>query len=152
MSRRVREKVTVPVGTRVRVPFPWHKASGFVVEHRGFIGVNGREMVRVKALHDDDVFSDCDFPAEELEVVPPPAQAPAVDEFCWGTRVRAHLPTGTVDGTVVEDRGLILDGEMRTVRIRTCEETYYINEFEIPSIFLEVLPPARRRRTRSAKR
>lgn len=68
MSRTTRETVTVPVGTRVRVPFPWHKMDAEVVEHRGFIGVGGREMVRVQPLNPDDGGA-WDVPVEEIELV-----------------------------------------------------------------------------------
>ncbi|HLM68393.1 MAG TPA: hypothetical protein VK358_12730, partial [Longimicrobium sp.] len=50
MSRRVREKPTVEVGARVLVPFPWHKMEAEVIEHRGFIGAGGREMIRIQPL------------------------------------------------------------------------------------------------------
>jgi hypothetical protein len=68
MSRRSRQKITVPVGTRVLVPFPWHKMEAEVIEHRGFIGVGGREMVRVQPLDPDDGGA-WDVPVEEIEIV-----------------------------------------------------------------------------------
>jgi hypothetical protein len=68
MSRRTREKITVPVGTRVLIPFPRHKMEAEVIEHRGFIRVGGREMVRVQPLDPDDGGA-WDVPVEEIEVV-----------------------------------------------------------------------------------
>ncbi len=68
MSRPARQKITVPVGTRVRVPFPWHKMEAEVIEHRGFIGVGGREMVRVQPLDPSDGGA-WDVPVDEIEVV-----------------------------------------------------------------------------------
>lgn len=69
MSRRTREKITVPVGTRVLIPFPRHKLEAEVVEHRGFIGVGGREMVRVQPLDPDDDGGAWDVPVDEIEIV-----------------------------------------------------------------------------------
>lgn len=68
-TRRTREKVTVPVGSRVLIPFPRHKMEAEVVEHRGFIGVGGREMVRVQPLDSDDGGA-WDVPVDEIEIVP----------------------------------------------------------------------------------
>jgi len=69
MSRPVRQKPTVLVGTRVRVPFPWHKMDAEVIEHRGFIGVGGREMVRVRPLDSTDDGGAWDIPIDEIEIV-----------------------------------------------------------------------------------
>jgi hypothetical protein len=68
MTRRTREKITVAVGTRVLIPFPRHKMEAEVVEHRGFIGVGGREMVRVQPLDPDDGGA-WDVPVEEIEIL-----------------------------------------------------------------------------------
>jgi hypothetical protein len=68
MSQPVRQKPTVHVGTRVRVPFPWHKMDAQVIEHRGFIGVGGREMVRVQPLDPEDGGA-WDVPIDEIEIV-----------------------------------------------------------------------------------
>jgi hypothetical protein len=68
MKRVAREKPTVAVGTRVRVPFPWHKMDAEVIEHRGFIGMGGREMVRVQPLDPDDGGA-WDVPVEEIEII-----------------------------------------------------------------------------------
>lgn len=68
MSQPVRQKPTVRVGTRVRVPFPWHKMDAEVIEHRGFIGVGGREMVRVQPLDPEDGGA-WDVPIDEIEIV-----------------------------------------------------------------------------------
>jgi hypothetical protein len=69
MRRTAGQSRTVPVGTRVRVPFPWHKLDAEVIEHRGFIGVGGREMVRVRPLDPEDGGA-WDVPVDEIEIVP----------------------------------------------------------------------------------
>ena len=143
-----RPKVTAPFGTRVRVPFPFHYVEAFVIQHRGFIGE--MEMVRVRALHEDSYFGDCDYPVKELEIVPRPHTAP-IPLVKAGTRVRVNFPGASVEATVVEDRGLILDGDVQMVRVRAVEETYYLNEFEIPSCFIEVLPREKPRKSRVRK-
>jgi hypothetical protein len=70
VSRRSREVVTVPVGTRVLIAFPSHKMAAEVIEHRGFIGVGGREMVRIRPLDSNDDERAFDVPVDEIEVVP----------------------------------------------------------------------------------
>ena len=70
MGRRTREAITVQVGTRVLIPFPSHKMEAEVIEHRGFIGVDGREMVRIRPLGADDDERAFDVPVDEIEVVP----------------------------------------------------------------------------------
>jgi hypothetical protein len=67
--RETTERPTVPVGIRVRVPFPWHKMDAEVIEHRGFIGVDGREMVRVQPLDPSDDRGAFDVPVDEIEIV-----------------------------------------------------------------------------------
>lgn len=69
MARRVREVITVPVGARVLIPFPGHKMEAEVIEHRGFIGVGGREMVRIRLAGSDDEGGAFDVPVDEIEVV-----------------------------------------------------------------------------------
>lgn len=145
MGRIKRPRVTAPFGTRVSVPFPFHYVEAFVIQHRGFIGE--MEMVRVRALHEDSYFGDCDYPVKELEIVPRPHTAP-IPLVKTGARVRVNFPGGAVEATVMEDLGLILDGDVQLVRLRALEETYYINEFVIPACFIEVLPSERSRRKR----
>lgn len=67
-SRRARERVTVPVGTRVLIPFASHKMQAEVIKHRGFVGVGGREMVRIRPLGADDDRG-FDVPVDEIEIV-----------------------------------------------------------------------------------
>lgn len=74
MSRGSRKKPSVAVGTRVRVPFPWHRMNAEVIEHRGFIGVGGAEMVRIRPLDDLDSPEPFDVPVDEIEVVSEPAK------------------------------------------------------------------------------
>lgn len=69
MGRRRRETITVPVGTRVLIPFPSHKMAAVVIEHRGFIGVGGREMVRIRPEGSDDDEGAFDVPVDEIEIV-----------------------------------------------------------------------------------
>lgn len=69
MGRRTREVITVPVGTRVLIPFPMHKMEAEVIEHRGFIGVGGREMVRIRPLGSEDDERAFDVPVDEIEIV-----------------------------------------------------------------------------------
>jgi hypothetical protein len=64
----MRKRVTVPVGTRVLVPLLWHKMEAEVIEHRGFIGVGGREMVRIQPLDPADDRGAFDVPVEDIEV------------------------------------------------------------------------------------
>jgi hypothetical protein len=69
MSRRTQDVITVRVGTRVLIPFPRHKMEAEVIEHRGFIGVGGREMVRIRPLGSDDDEGAFDVPVDEIEIV-----------------------------------------------------------------------------------
>lgn len=69
MGRRRRQTITVPVGTRVLVPFPSHKMTAEVIEHRGFIGVGGREMVRIRPEGSKDDEGAFDVPVDEIEIV-----------------------------------------------------------------------------------
>jgi hypothetical protein len=68
-TRRKREQITVPVGTHVLIPFPQHKMDAEVIEHRGFIGVGGREMVRIRPMGSDDDQGAFDVPVDEIEIV-----------------------------------------------------------------------------------
>jgi len=62
-----------------------------------------------------------------------------------GDRVRFQLGAHKVEGTVVEDRGLIgLDGR-QLVRVEVPLDATYVQEFELPAALLE---PARRNRAR----
>jgi hypothetical protein len=63
----------LPVGARVRVPFPTTTLDAEVVIDLGFVGVGGRQLVHVRALEDTDLPKDFDVPVEEVEVlsVPP---------------------------------------------------------------------------------
>jgi hypothetical protein len=156
MSRRARQKPTLPVGSRVLVPFPWHKMEAVVVEHRGFIGVGGREMVRIQPLDQDDL-SSFEVPVEEIEVAPADADpmasrtpgAPgrnAAAHIPVGTRVRVQLPHSLLDMVVVEDRGTV-DGR-QIVRVRSLDDEYVHADLDVAVEDVEVLslPPARRRR------
>jgi hypothetical protein len=69
MSQPVRQKPTVHVRTGVRVPFPSHKMTAEVIEHRGFIGVGGREMVRIPPDGSKDDEGAFDVPVDEIEIV-----------------------------------------------------------------------------------
>jgi hypothetical protein len=163
MSRRARERPTVPVGTRVLVPFPWHTMEAEVIEHRGFIGVGGREMVRIQPLDPTDDRGAFDVPVEEIEIAsgpptpvssavgvavhrgktsPPPLRLPV------GARVRVQLPNSILDMEVVEDRGLV-DGQ-QIVRVQTLDGAYIQADLEVAADDVEVLSLPKARRGRAA--
>lgn len=63
----------LPVGARVRVPFPTSTLEAEVVIDLGFVGVGGRQLVHVRATEETDLPQDFDVAVEEVEVlwVPP---------------------------------------------------------------------------------
>lgn len=68
MSRkqRTRAKDELEVGDAVKVAFGGRQVMGTIIEDRGYIGVRGRRMVRVRiSLGPDDEIA-FDLPAEEL--------------------------------------------------------------------------------------
>lgn len=153
MPRRTREAITVPVGTRVLIPFPSHKMAAEVIEHRGFIGVGGREMVRIRSLASDDDSGAFDVPVDEIEVVSeqragrghagktPESRKSAPERVRVGTRVRYRLPAGVLEAEVIEDRGFIRQGGEQVVRIRTIDEPDFPDEFDTPVRLLDVVDP-----------
>ncbi len=139
MGRRLREKPALAAGARVRVPLAGYTLEAVVVGSGGLIG-GDMEYVLVRALHEDSYFGPCAWPVRELEVVPP-IQTAARLRLPVNTRVRVRFPYGSIEARVTEDRGWILQGDSQLVRVRAVDETYYLNEFDIPADFLEVLPP-----------
>lgn len=97
MSRKRKEKpFTLPVGTLVRVRFPGGTMDAKVIEDRGYLGIGGRQIVRIYATEETDFVKDFEMPAEELEVLayPPghngsphgpwkPADSPPVRSGIW---------------------------------------------------------------------
>lgn len=161
MSRRRREKPTVPVGTRVRLPLLWHKMEAEVVEHRGFIGVGGREMVRIQPLDPADDRGAFDIAVEELEIGADPdapettytlggisRTSPASLHLPVGARVRVQLPNSALDMEVVEDRG-VLEGR-QVVRVRALDDEFVRADFEVMADDVEVLSVPKPRRGRAA--
>lgn len=164
MSRRVKERPTVSVGTHVLVPFPWHKMEAVVIEHRGFIGVGGREMVRIQPLDPSDDGGAFDVPVEEIEIAsgppepvsdaarstgrggrktnPPPLHLPV------GARVRVQLPHSLLDMEVVEDRGIV-EGQ-QIVRVVTLDGAYIQADLEVAVEDVELLSLPKARRGRAA--
>ena len=61
---------TFAVGARVRVPFGVSKVVGTIVEDRGFIGVQGRRLVRVLIPVEPDEPISFEIPEEDLEPLP----------------------------------------------------------------------------------
>ena len=59
----------LPVGARVRVPFPTSTLDAEVVIDLGFVGVGGRQLVHVRALGETDLPKDFDVAVEEVEVL-----------------------------------------------------------------------------------
>jgi primosomal protein N' len=54
------------VGDRVRFQLGAHRVVGTVVEDRGFIGVDGRQLVRVEVALDPTYMRDFELPATLL--------------------------------------------------------------------------------------
>lgn len=165
MSRRAGERPTVAVGTRVLVPFPHHKMEALVIEHRGFIGVGGRELVRIQPLDSDG--GPFEVPVEEIEIASGPAPVEAAGAAARGRRrgpaesqpvvhlpvgahVRVQLPHSVLDMEVVEDLG-DLEGR-QVVRVQSLDSGYVHADFEVAVEDVEVLslPKARRRRAAAA--
>ena len=61
---------TFTVGARVRVPFGADQVTGTIVEDRGFLGINGRRLVRVLIPIEPDEPISFEIPEEELELLP----------------------------------------------------------------------------------
>jgi hypothetical protein len=159
MSRRANKKPTVAVGTRVRVPLLWHTMEAEVIEHRGFIGVGGREMIRIQPLDPTDDRGPFEVPVEEVEIVLKAEESGCVtvipgvrrktnlpNPLPVGSRVRVQLPHSVVDMRVVEDRGIVKGRQI--VRVRPLDETYIPGDFELPADEVELLalPPGSRER------
>lgn len=156
MARRAIERPTVAVGTRVLVPFPRHKMEAVVIEHRGFIGVGGREMVRIQPLDSDG--GPFVVPVEEIEIAsgPAPVEAAAARgrgrgraesqpgaHLPVGARVRVELPHSVLDMEVVEDLG-VLEGR-QIVRVQSLDADYVHADLEVAAEDVEVLSLPKRR-------
>lgn len=61
--------LTLPVGAIVRVQWPTTTKDYMVVEDRGYLGIGGRQIVRIKALEEDFLGDDFEMPSELLEVL-----------------------------------------------------------------------------------
>ncbi len=59
-------KLHFKVGDRVRFKLGAHRVVGTVVEDRGFIGVNGRQLVRVEVELDPPFLREFELPAALL--------------------------------------------------------------------------------------
>lgn len=145
----------------MRVPLLWHTMEAEVIEHRGFIGAGGREMVRIQPLDPADDRGAFDIAVEQLELEPGPGQpAPAQAAsgrasrtsahdsplLPVGARVRVRLPHSTLDMEVVADRGVV-NGQQR-LEVRTLDNDLIQAELEVAAQDVELLslPKARRRR------
>jgi len=69
MASRKTKPFTLPVGAHVRVQFPVSTLDMEVIEDRGYLGIGGRQIVRVRALGETDLPSDFEVPSEEVEVL-----------------------------------------------------------------------------------
>jgi hypothetical protein len=164
MSRRVREQPTVAVGTRVLVPRLWDKMEAEVIEHRGFIGVGGREMIRIQPLDPTDDRGPFEMPVEEVEIASGPL-APASRaarhrghggrtnsspplHLPVGAQVRVQLPNSVLDMEVVEDRGIV-EGQ-QIVRVVTLDGGYIQADLEVRAADVELLLLPKARRGRAA--
>lgn len=163
MTRRTRERPTVPVGARVLVPLLWHKMEAEVIEHRGFIGAGGREMVRIQPLDPSDDRGAFDIAVEQLELEggpgrPAPARAASGHaagtsardplHLPVGARVRVQLPHSTLDMEVVADRGVV-NGQQR-LEVRTLDNDLIQAELEVAAVDVELLSLPKPRRGRAA--
>lgn len=164
MSRRVRERPTVPVGTRVQVPLLWHTMLAEVIEHRGFIGVDGREMIRIQPLDPADDRGAFDIAVADVEIVSgPPAPAASAVGYAGrgrrkasqpplllpvGAQVRVRLPNSVLDMEVVEDRGIV-EGQ-QLVRVVTLDGAYIQADLEVAAGDVELLSLPKARRGRAA--
>lgn len=77
MSRKVTKPRGLPLGSRVRVHFPGAVLEAEVVEDRGFIGIDGRQIVLVRTLEETYFPREMEFPVAELEIVSIPGQEKA---------------------------------------------------------------------------
>lgn len=68
MGGKKTKPLTLPVGTRVLVHWPT-TTEAEVIEDRGYLGIGGRQIVRIRATQETDLPKDFEVPAEELEVV-----------------------------------------------------------------------------------
>lgn len=73
MGRKKARPLTLPVGTRVLVHWPTTTTEAEVIEDRGYLGIGGRQIVRIRATQETDLPKDFEVPAEELEVLSLPA-------------------------------------------------------------------------------
>lgn len=163
MSRRAKERPTVEVGTHVVVPLPFHRMEAVVIEHRGFIGVGGRELVCIQPLDPSDDRGPFEMPVEEVEIVSGPAavEAPAPSRrrrgraspqpsahLPVGARVRVELPHSILDMEVVADLGM--EEGRQIVRVRSLDAEYVQADFEVVAEDVEVLSLPKSRRGRAA--
>lgn len=165
MSRRVRQQPTVAVGTHVLVPLLWHTMQAEVIEHRGFIGVGGREMVRIQPLDPADDRGAFEMPVEQLQIVSDPREPaaaaagypgrvkrktapPALVHLPVGARVRVQLPHSILDMEVVEDRGIV-EGR-QVVRVMSLDGDYVRADLEVAAEDVELLSLPKSRRGRAA--
>jgi hypothetical protein len=149
----------------VLVPLLWHKMEAEVIEHRGFIGAGGREMVRIQPLDPTDDRGAFDIAVEQLEIEPGPGQpAPAGAASARrrtgrtnpppplrlpvGARVRVQLPHSTLDMEVVADRGVV-NGQQR-LEVRTLDDDLIQAELEVAAEDVELLSLPKPRRGRAA--
>jgi hypothetical protein len=164
MSRRVRERPTVPVGARVQVPLLWHTMLAEVIEHRGFIGVDGREMIRIQPLDPADDRGAFDIAVADVEIVSgPPAPLSNAAGYAGrggrktsapplilpvGARVRVQLPHSILEMEVVEDRGIVEGQQM--VRVVTLDGAYIQADLEVAADDVELLSLPKTKRRRAA--
>jgi hypothetical protein len=163
MTRRVRQQPTVAVGTRVLVPRLWDKMEAEVIEHRGFIGVGGREMIRIQPLDPEDDRGAFELPVEHVEIVTGPLEPaaspgrragpvkkkpPAPFRLPIGARVRVQLPHSMLDMEVIEDRGVV-DGR-QLLGVRTLDDGLIQAELEVAAEDVDVLSLPKSRRGRAA--
>lgn len=59
-------KPTIRVGERVRWGEPWYRKEGVVIEDRGPLGYEGRQIIRVRYM--EDFGGDGKFEAVETEI------------------------------------------------------------------------------------
>ncbi|HEX5872424.1 MAG TPA: hypothetical protein VFY65_18470 [Longimicrobium sp.] len=77
MSRKSIKPRGLPLGSRVRVHFPGAVLDAEVVEDRGFIGLDGRQIVVVRTLEETYFPREMEFPVAELEILSVPGQEQA---------------------------------------------------------------------------
>lgn len=77
MRKKSGKKRAVKVGDWVRFKIAAREIVAEVVEDRGYIGMNGRHVVAVRASAPDGEVEKFDWPADELTVLPKKDRAPA---------------------------------------------------------------------------